>query len=71
MDQEELLNKYFSICEFNDECDHCGNAKQEQSWAMMSGCQGEVYYYVCQTCALGIATKWEVQNKEDLESHGL
>jgi len=38
MDNTELLNKYFSICEFDDECDHCGNEKREQSWAMMSGC---------------------------------
>ena len=61
---ESVLSEFFEKCEFNDECDECGNSNREQSWARMSGCYeypDEVEYYVCQTCALN---KIEVLRKE-------
>lgn len=47
-----LLEKYFEKCDFNDECDECGNDKHEQSWAKMTGFPSEVDYYLCQSCAV-------------------
>ena len=49
---ENLLEQYFEKCEFSDECDECGNEKQEQSWAKVVGFPSEVDYYLCQSCAL-------------------
>lgn len=62
INNETLLNLYFAKCEFDDECDICGNPNHEQSWAQMTGSDGEVEYYLCQSCALKIIKKWK---KED------
>lgn len=63
MDEKELLETYFTECEFNDECDECGNPNQEQSWAVMTGFEGEVDCYLCQSCAIQRATEREKQNQ--------
>lgn len=60
IDDDLLLNMYFEKCEFNDECDICGNPNREQSWATMAGA-GEVDSNFCQTCALKRVKEW---NKE-------
>ncbi|MCK5643126.1 MAG: hypothetical protein KAJ19_20120 [Gammaproteobacteria bacterium] len=65
----DLLELYFTRCNFNDECDNCGNDKHEQSWAKMTGCEGEVDYYLCRSCAVEYAVKHEEQNKIDLDKH--
>lgn len=55
MKQEEIdniLETVFLKCDFNDECDECGNPNHEQSWVKMSGWPEEADYYLCQSCAL-------------------
>ena len=48
-----FLDQYLYKCEFNDECDECGNQNQEQSWAIMSLSDvTETEKYLCQTCAI-------------------
>ena len=48
-----FLDQYLYKCEFNDECDECGNPNQEQSWAIMSFSDvTETEKYLCQTCAI-------------------
>lgn len=59
INDDTFLELYFSKCEFNDECDECGNPQHEQSWAQMTGCDNEVDFYLCQSCALKLAKKWD------------
>lgn len=48
-----FLGNYLWKCDFNDECDECGNQNQEQSWAIMSFSDvTETEKYLCQTCAI-------------------
>ena len=72
MTEDETRNKlemYFSECEFNDECDECGNPDQEQSWAKMTGWEGEVDFYLCQSCAIEWINKFEEENEETTPHH--
>jgi len=49
---KEIIEQYLEECDFNDECDRCGNLKHERSWAKMTGFDNEVDFYLCQSCAL-------------------
>ena len=64
IDTDLLLNMYFEKCEFQDECDICGNPNHEQSWAEMSSPEPEVLFYLCQSCALNKIKEWK---KEDVK----
>ena len=57
MNQDEIndyidKNSPYEICDFNDECDRCGNPNHKQSWVKMSGYPAEADYYICEDCAL-------------------
>ncbi|MCK5225108.1 MAG: hypothetical protein KAQ89_00165 [Planctomycetes bacterium] len=58
---DTILNMYFEKCEFNDECDICGNPNKKQSWAKMSRQEPEVLYYLCQSCALNKIKEWKME----------
>ena len=63
---DKLLNTSWLLkCDFNDECDTCGNPNKEQSWAKMAGCEDEVECYLCQPCAVKHVIKVNEQNKFD------
>lgn len=48
---EKIIEQYFAKCDFNDECDTCGNKEKKQSYAEMAG-EGEANYYICESCAI-------------------
>ena len=59
-----FIESYLTKCEFSDECDTCGNPKEEQSWALMSGCEtNEVDRCLCQTCAIVLVKEWKAEDE--------
>lgn len=62
-DVDKFIEPYLSKCDFNDECDTCGNPNGEQSWAMINYSDVvEVDRYLCQTCAIKFVKELKAEN---------